>query len=99
MPVPPAVVELVEQFDRNLAAYKSGKYNETQVRVEFIDPLFKALGWDVHNQQGYAQAHGCPRPAYARPAQTACRRHAATAKIHAVKPNRSDRWADRPLGL
>jgi hypothetical protein len=27
--------------------------NETQVRREFLDPLFKALGWDIDNQQGY----------------------------------------------
>ncbi len=57
MPIPVAVAKLVDLFERNLPAYKSGKYNETQVRVEFIDPLFMALGWDLHNQQGYAEAY------------------------------------------
>lgn len=36
-------------------AYKSPEYNETQIRREFIDPLFKALGWDVDNEKGYAE--------------------------------------------
>ena len=57
MPVPDNVRELVERFDRNIDAYKHGKYNETQVRREFIDPLFKSLGWDVENVQGYAEAY------------------------------------------
>jgi predicted type IV restriction endonuclease len=29
--------------------YKTGRYNETQLRREFIDPFFTALGWDVDN--------------------------------------------------
>ncbi|MFQ5451851.1 MAG: Eco57I restriction-modification methylase domain-containing protein [Nitrospinaceae bacterium] len=51
------VDELVIKFDRNREAYLSGKYNETQVRVQFIDPFFKLLGWDVHNEQGHAEAY------------------------------------------
>ncbi|MBM3242060.1 restriction endonuclease subunit M [Candidatus Poribacteria bacterium] len=57
MTVPTKVLELVERFDRNLDDYKQGNYNETQVRREFIDPFFKALGWDVDNEQGYAEAY------------------------------------------
>jgi predicted type IV restriction endonuclease len=26
-----------------------------KLRREFIDPFFKALGWDVDNEQGYAK--------------------------------------------
>jgi len=44
---PTKVLELVERFDRNLEAYKQGHYKEAQVRQEFIDPFFKALGWDI----------------------------------------------------
>ena len=33
---------------------RTGRYNETQVRREFIDPLFEALGWDVGNKRGVA---------------------------------------------
>ena len=57
MPTPSSVLELVQRFSDNIANYKSGQYNETQARVEFIDPLFVALGWDVHNAQGYAEAY------------------------------------------
>ncbi len=54
---PPGVRDLVERFERNIDAYKEPTYNETQARREFIDPLFKALGWDVDNKQGLAQAY------------------------------------------
>lgn len=57
MIAPTKVLELVERFDRNLEAYKQGQYKETQLRQEFIDPFFKALGWDVDNEQGYAEAY------------------------------------------
>lgn len=53
----PAVADLVARFHRNLDAYRSGSYNETQLRREFVDPLFEALGWDVHNRQGWAEAY------------------------------------------
>ena len=43
--------------DRNLETYKQGKYNETQVRLEFINPFFEELGWDIANKQGYAEAY------------------------------------------
>ena len=54
---PEAIAELVERFDRNVGSYRSGQYNETQLRREFIDPFFKALGWDVENERGYAEAY------------------------------------------
>ncbi len=57
MKAPDSVLRLVDRFDKNLDAYKQGKYNETQVRIEFIDPMFKALGWDVDNVKGYAEAY------------------------------------------
>jgi len=57
MKIPEEIIKLVERFEENLQDYKSGRYNETQVRLEFIDPFFKALGWDVHNEKGYAEAY------------------------------------------
>ena len=57
MPSPPLIIELVDRFERNLSAYKSGAYNETQVRREFIDPFFEALGWDLNNREGNAEAY------------------------------------------
>lgn len=47
MPTPDAIHTLVDRFRTNLDSYKRGIYNETQVRREFIDPFFQALGWDV----------------------------------------------------
>lgn len=52
-----AIEELVERFHRNLGVYKGPGYNETQVRREFIDPFFDALGWDVANRAGYAEQY------------------------------------------
>src|SRR5574341_1028048 len=54
---PHQIEELTARFDRNIDAYQSQVYNETQVRREFIDPFFEALGWDVANRSGYAEAY------------------------------------------
>ena len=54
---PGQIERLVEQFNRNIEAYKNPGYNETQLRREFIDPFFEALGWDVANKKGYAEAY------------------------------------------
>jgi Alw26I/Eco31I/Esp3I family type II restriction m6 adenine DNA methyltransferase len=54
---PRQVVELVERFERNRSAYLSPAYNEEDVRNEFIDPLFKALKWDVQNKRGFAEPY------------------------------------------
>jgi len=53
--VPQVILDLLERFERNREAYKSGNYNETQVRREFLDPFFKTLGWDIDNEQGFAE--------------------------------------------
>jgi len=57
MSVPREVRELISRFRRNKDVYRSNQYNETQLRREFIDPFFTALGWDVANVQGYAEAY------------------------------------------
>jgi len=57
MTAPKEVKRLVERFRENREAYLSREYNETQLRREFLDPFFKALGWDVDNEQGYAEAY------------------------------------------
>ncbi len=51
------LVELVDRFRTNIDVYKKSAYNEAQVRREFIDPFFEALGWDVSNKQGYAEQY------------------------------------------
>jgi len=55
--IPHSITELVQRFDEHRQAYTSPHYNETQVRREFIDPFFKALGWDVDNTRGYAEQY------------------------------------------
>ena len=45
------VARLVKQFYTNRAAYHAPEYKEADARQELIDPLFVALGWDVHNEQ------------------------------------------------
>ncbi len=50
MTAPKVIKELVERFEANLSAYKSKDYNEAQLRQEFLDEFFEALGWDVRNR-------------------------------------------------
>lgn len=57
MAVPAAIHELVQRFEMHRESYVSLRYNETQLRREFVDPFFKALGWDVDNESGYAEAY------------------------------------------
>jgi SAM-dependent methyltransferase len=49
-----SVAELVKRFGRNAATYRSPEYNETRARIEFINPFFEALDWDVRNREGVA---------------------------------------------
>ncbi|NTW64867.1 MAG: N-6 DNA methylase [Nitrospirae bacterium] len=57
IPCPPEVLTLVEHYERNRDAYKSGQYNEAQLRQQFLNPLFEALGWDMANRAGNAEAY------------------------------------------
>lgn len=57
MPAPESVLRLVERFERQRDALRSPAYNETSLRREFLDPLFRALGWDVDNSQGHAEQY------------------------------------------
>lgn len=41
---------LVGKFSRNQASYLSQDFMERQLQMEFIEPLFLALGWDVANK-------------------------------------------------
>jgi len=57
VPIPHEVLELVDRFSQNADTYRSVGYNELTLRHQFLDPFFKALGWDVHNEQGTAEAY------------------------------------------
>ena len=47
---PEIIHELVERFERNIEYYKDSSYKEEQLKQEFLNPFFKALGWDVDNK-------------------------------------------------
>lgn len=44
--------DLVNKYHTNKTGYTDIKFNETQVRNEFLDPLFELLGWDIKNTSG-----------------------------------------------
>lgn len=46
---------LVSIYNRNFDQYQQATYNETQVRVDFVNPFFQLLGWDVLNEAGLPQ--------------------------------------------
>jgi hypothetical protein len=52
-----SVSALVARFRENIDQYTGQHYNETQLRREFLDPLFTLLGWDIANAQGYAEPY------------------------------------------
>jgi hypothetical protein len=57
MSTPREIADLVARFEQHTESYRSGNYNEAQLRKEFVDPMFKALGWDMDNISGYAEAY------------------------------------------
>ncbi len=55
MTAPKAISQLVEHFEQNRDALRSGRYNEAQLRQEFLNPFFAALGWDMFNEQQFSE--------------------------------------------
>mgnify|MGYP000206344677 FL=1 len=43
---------LVDKYQNDIDYYRSAKYNETQLRTDFLDQLFSILGWDITNAAG-----------------------------------------------
>lgn len=54
MTAPETIKSLVRKFGLNIAQYKSSQYNETQTRIDFLNPFWRELGWDMDNAAGYA---------------------------------------------
>ncbi len=46
------IQNLIQKYHTNRATYLKADYNETQLRTDFLDPLFELLGWDLKNNQG-----------------------------------------------
>lgn len=49
------VLALADTYHAHYDQYRRATYNETEVRVDFVNPLFRALGWDVLNERGLPQ--------------------------------------------
>lgn len=43
---------LVDKYNNDSEHYRSKKYNETQLRTDFLDQFFSILGWDLTNSSG-----------------------------------------------
>src|SRR5713226_2157041 len=58
MAEPPSELKhLTAKFEQNIESYRNPAYGEAEVRIEFINPLFELLGWDVSNKSGHAEAY------------------------------------------
>jgi type I restriction-modification system DNA methylase subunit len=51
------IEKLVNRFTEQQKSYHAADYNETKTRRDFIDPFFKALGWDMDNEQDVAEPY------------------------------------------
>lgn len=54
MTAPAIIHDLVQRFRDSRELYHSGRYNEAQLRQEFLNPLFETLGWDMFNRSNFA---------------------------------------------
>jgi hypothetical protein len=50
MTAPDTILRLVDRFDSGRIQYTGPAYNETQLRLEFLNPFFVALGPDRNDQ-------------------------------------------------
>jgi type I restriction-modification system DNA methylase subunit len=46
---------LISAFEKEYAIYKTPKYSEAQLRIDFLNPLLKTFGWDVDNEETKSQ--------------------------------------------
>jgi type I restriction-modification system DNA methylase subunit len=54
---PDSILRLVERFNQHADTIRAPGYNETQIRIDFINPMFAALGWDMDNTQSFAEQY------------------------------------------
>ena len=77
MPAPDRIKQLIETFEQNIHEYRSNK-NETELRREFLDKFFTALGWDVAADRVVGRAASATRPSGAMPRSVSRRPQAST---------------------
>src|SRR6266566_3281721 len=46
---------LVDSFHKNFSHYKEEGYVESALRNDYLNPLWRALGWDIENRLGATQ--------------------------------------------
>ena len=90
MPIPPAVIELIERFSRNSGVYKSGVYNETQVRSDG-----RPRPADVGPAQATGRGDTSPQR---RAAATADRRHGSPDRPAGLRIVWAERRGDSDCG-
>jgi hypothetical protein len=54
---PDIVKRLIDRFDQQSDQVRSPDYNETQLHIDFVNPMWAALGWDMDNAQGFAEQY------------------------------------------
>jgi len=52
---PDAIKRLVERFNNQADQIRSPDYNETLIRIDFINPFMRELGWDIDAGTGLQQ--------------------------------------------
>lgn len=51
------IAELAQRFEENYENYKRGSYDEAKTRGDYINKFFRALGWDIFNEQGLDESY------------------------------------------
>ena len=57
MSAPDSIKRLVDNFDQNKSAFLSPHYKEAQLRLDFLNPFFVALGWQLTSDGSTAEAN------------------------------------------
>ena len=52
-----SIGKLMDRFREHREEYHSPDYNEAKTRQDFINPFFKALGWDIDNERGDSESY------------------------------------------
>src|SRR5665213_1350825 len=54
---PDTIKRLIDRFTQQSDQIRSPDYNETLIRIDYINPLMSELGWDIDNHQGFAERY------------------------------------------
>ncbi len=57
MLAPQELKNLVAHYAANRDEFRKNTFNETQARIELIDPLFTLIGWDMANRKSYSDEY------------------------------------------